>query len=253
MKFKGILFGTLLLASSAIVFSSCDSDGSNEVHFLQVLKPTNVAYADQETDSLSIISTNSWSYYTADTWISPREIRQSVNSYRTYTYPLSFSANNTGTPRLATMTIDSDGKNIKKISKVYMQTSWLNIVRPQVVLTRADNTITTLYDMEHLNELKANFVYNLASAAVTDSVEIKLNAPSAVFSTADSWIDLSVEGTDAAKSVTVAKLTNSVGISTVKFSVEANGTTSRRSGTITVKTSNGITQNITVYQAGKKL
>ena len=253
MKFKGILFGTLLLASSAFVFSSCDSDGSNEVHFLQVLKPTNVAYADQETDSLSILSTNSWSYYTADTWISPKEIRQSVNSYRTYTYPSSFSANNTGTPRLATMTIDSDGKNIKKISKVYMQTSWLNIVRPQVVLTPADNTITTLYDIEHLNELKANFVSRFTSAAAGDSIQIKLNASFADFYTDNSWIELDGETTGSINnSVRVLKSTNSDGISTIRFAVEANTSSDRRNGKIIVVTSNGITQEILVYQEGKK-
>lgn len=232
------------------LFTSCNSDGSNETHLIQVMRPVGLAYADQESDSLSVLSTDSWKCTISSSWITPVEITQSQDKYMTATYPFYLSANTSGIPRLSNFTIKSNGKNVKTITKTYIQVAWLNIVRPEVVVTRSDSIITSIYDIDHLNELKGNFVINLPSSSVIDTIKLNLYAPTATVSTDLTWLSLR-SGLETGKTVNISR-SSSVNPVIIEMTADANTFAARRSGKITIKTSNGVTQCVSVYQNGTK-
>lgn len=244
MKLKSLI----LCAAVAVVAASCDNS-SNTSHYIGVPYPLGVAYADQQTDTLGVQSTDSWTATVTDgDWFTPNEFSKDIsttNKIDYSKYALRLQTNN-GENRKATFVIKSNGKTLRK---TYAQVSWLNISSPNPAIIRSDSTVTSLYDTEHFAELKAYYYFTPDYKGGNDKITATIYSPSVEIATSDEWINLKNDDEKYVKSVKFDKPRgkDQYEVSVPIFVTENSGSAKRR-GKITVTTSNGVTQTIDVLQ-----
>lgn len=243
------------IAIVAIALTSCDNGSDNNYHSISIIRPTGIAYADQQTDTLAVQSTDSWTASVendgdAHEWFTPREFSKSVakNTLSFNTFNLNLEANTTDSLRKAYFVVKSNGKTARK---TYAQVPWLNITNPSLVVRLKDGTVSSLYDTDHLYELRAYFYFNFPAAGGNNNLNLTLYAQSAVISTTDDWIDLQ-EGSQYTKTINAGREEKQPYMElSIPVTVAANPATEKREGTITIKTSNGVSQTISVIQDKK--
>lgn len=251
MKLKTL--SAVAIISAALV--SCDNGSDNNYHAISIIRPTGIAYADQQIDTLTVQSTDSWTASVENDgntkdWFSPREFSKSVakNTVSYNSFKLNLETNTTDSLRKSYFVVKSNGKTARK---TYAQVPWLNITNPGLVVRLKDGTVSSLYDTEHLYELRAYFYFNFPAAGGGNNLQFTLYAQSAVISTTDDWINLQ-EGSQYTKTTTANRPEKQPYIElTIPITVVANPTTAKRQGTITIKTSNGVNQTITIIQEKK--
>ena len=247
MKLKSLILCAAVVALAA----SCDN-GSNSSHYIGVPYPLGVAYADQQTDTLAVQSTDSWAATVTDgDWFTPNEFSKNISTANRIDYSqyaLNIQTSN-GKNRKATFVIKSNGKTLRK---TYVQVSWLNITNPNPVIIRSDSTIAFLYDTEHFAELKAYCYFTPDYKGGNDKITGTIYSSSVEIATSDEWINLKDGDDRYVKSVILDKpaKTDQYEISVPVFVTENTGSAKRR-GKITLTTSNGITQTIDVRQGVK--
>ncbi len=249
MKLKNLT----ICALAAFTMSACDNGSNNSNHYISFPTPEGVVYADQQTDTLTVQSTDSWTATVEDEdyskdWFSPKEFSTTVPSGKiAYSrYGFNILVNTTGGMRKSYFVIKSNGKTLRK---TLVQVPWLNITNPGMEIRRKDGTVTSLYDTEHFRELQAYFYFTIAAKGGSDNLKMKLYSPSAEISTSDEWINLQDSESKYVKSITVncpAKATSYE--VTIPINVTANSTSAKRQGKITITTSSGITQEVSVIQ-----
>ncbi len=248
MKLKSLI----LCAVVAILAASCDNGGGNTAHYIGVPYPIGVAYADQQTDTLGVQSTDSWTATVTDgDWFAPNEFSKNIsgtNKIDYSKYALKIQTNK-GENRRATFVIKSNGKTLRK---TFAQVSWLNIASPIPTIIRSDSTVTSLYDTEHFAELKAYYYFTPDYKGGNDKITATIYSPSVEIATSDEWVNLKDSEGKYVKSVKFEKpdKKDQYEISVPVFVTENPGVAKRR-GKITVTTSNGITQTIDVLQGVK--
>ncbi len=245
MKLKSLI----LCAAAAILAASCDNGGGNTTHYIGVPYPLGVAYADQQTDTLGVQSTDSWTATVTDgDWFTPNEFSKNISTtnridYSKYALRLQ---TNSGENRKATFVIKSNGKTLRK---TYAQVSWLNITSPNPAIIRSDSTVTSLYDTEHFAELKAYYYFTPDYKGGNDKITATIYSPSVEIATSDEWINLKDGDDRYVKSVKLDKPGGKDQYEvSVPFFVTENTGSAKRRGKITVTTSNGINQTIDVLQ-----
>ncbi len=249
MKLKNLT----ICALAAFTMSACDNGSNNNNHYISVPTPEGVVYADQQTDTLTVQSTDSWTATVEDEdyskdWFSPKEFSTTVPSGKiAYSrYGFNILVNTTGGMRKSYFVIKSNGKTLRK---TLVQVPWLNITNPGMEIRRKDGTVTSLYDTEHFRELQAYFYFTIAAKGGSDNLKMKLYAPSAEISTSDEWINLQDSESKYVKSITVNHPTKATSYEvTIPINVTANSTSAKRQGKITITTSSGITQEVSVIQ-----
>ncbi len=249
MKLKNLT----ICALAAFTMSACDNGSNNNNHYISVPTPEGVVYADQQTDTLTVQSTDSWTATVEDEdyskdWFSPKEFSTTVPSGKiAYSrYGFNILVNTTGGMRKSYFVIKSNGKTLRK---TLVQVPWLNITNPGMEIRRKDGTVTSLYDTEHFRELQAYFYFTIAAKGGSDNLKMKLYAPSAEISTSDEWINLQDSESKYVKSITVNRPTKATSYEvTIPINVTANSTSVKRQGKITITTSSGITQEVSVIQ-----
>ena len=242
-----------ICALAALTMSACDNGSSNSSHYINVPTPEGVVYADQQTDTLTVQSTDSWTATVEDEdyskdWFSPKEFSTTVPSGKiAYSrYGFNIQANTTGGMRKSYFVIKCNGKTLRK---TIVQVPWLNITKPGMEIHRKDGTVTSLYDTEHFRELQAFVYFTIAAKGGSDNLKMKLYAPSAEISTSDEWVNLQNSESAYVKSVTVNRPAKTTSYEvTIPINVTANSTSAKRQGNITITTSNGITQEVSVIQ-----
>lgn len=242
-----------LFALAALAMSSCDNGSSNSEHYINVPTPEGVVYADQETDTLTVQSTDSWTATVEDedyskNWFSPKEFSTTVPSGKiAYSrYGFNILANTTGGMRKSYFVIKCNGKTLRK---TIVQVPWLHITNPGMEIRRKDGTVTSLYDYEHFQELQAYFYFTIVAKGGSDNLKMTLYTPSAEISTSDEWINLQNSESMYVKSLTVNRPSKATSYEvTIPINVTANATSAKRQGKITITTSNGITQEVSVIQ-----
>ncbi len=249
MKLKNLT----ICALAAFTMSACDNGSNNNNHYISVPTPEGVVYADQQTDTLTVQSTDSWTATVEDEdyskdWFSPKEFSTTVPSGKiAYSrYGFNILVNTTGGMRKSYFVIKSNGKTLRK---TLVQVPWLNITNPGMEIRRKDGTVTSLYDTEHFRELQAYFYFTIAAKGGSDNLKMKLYSPSAEISTSDEWINLQDSESKYVKSITVNRPTKATSYEvTIPINVTANSTSVKRQGKITITTSSGITQEVSVIQ-----
>lgn len=251
MKLRKI--SAIAIIAAALV--SCDNGSDNNYHSVSIIRPTGIAYADQQIDTLAVQSTDSWTASVENDenitdWFTPREFSKSVakNTLSYDSFRLNLEANTTDSLRKSYFVVKSNGKTARK---TYAQVPWLNITNPSLVVRLKDGTVSSLYDTEHLYELRAYFYFNIPATGGGNNLQFTLYAQSAVISTADDWINLQ-DGSQYTKAINANRPEKQPHIElTIPITVAANPTTKKRQGTITIKTSNGVNQTITIIQDKK--
>lgn len=249
MKLRNIA----MCATAAILMSSCDNGSKNSYHYISVPQPEGVAYADQETDTLSVESTDSWTATVEDEdyskdWFSPRTFSTNVpaNKIAYSKQGFTIKVNNTGKMRRSYFVIKCNGKTLRK---TYVQVPWLNIKNPMPEILRADGTVTSLFDTEHFTELRAHFYFSFPAKGGNDNLKLVVYSPSAEISTAEDWVNLKNSDNQYVKTLTVTRPGKAPYFEvTVPVNATANESTAKRQGKITIKTSTGITQEVSVIQ-----
>jgi hypothetical protein len=126
-----------LLAFAGITFSSCLED-KNELHFFAMPVPNGPEaklYADQERDSMVIVSTDSWVLTPQKgDWMDFSQTSLDIKpGYQATTViDLAFPANDTGENRSVEAWVKADGRSYMK---KFTQVSYMNIQRPDMTLT----------------------------------------------------------------------------------------------------------------------
>lgn len=239
-----------LCAVAALMMCACDNGSETTNHTLAVTRPDGVAYADQTKDTLQVYSTDTWTATIADVdWLSPNEFSRTIGSniLDNASFPLTVKPNTTGKIRTATISVKANGKTL---NKTYAQMPWLNIKRPTQEIRRSDGTVTSLYDYDHLSELMAYFYFQAEAKGAQDSITMTLYAPSAEITTGDDWVSLRNADNEYVKSMTVTLQSGEVSRNIViPFVASASTLKSKRTGTITITTSNGLVQPVSIYQA----
>lgn len=239
------LFPAVFLFAVLFGMFSCSDDDSSTVHILSLYKPTGIAYADQQSDTLGVLSTDSWKCTIDASWITPSSFSETLDKAEYLTYPFTISVNTDGSIRTAIFTLSAHGKTVRK---TYVQVPWLNITVPNPIILRDDSIVTSLYDYEHLSELSAKFYFIEKETAFSDTMEFKLYAPTARVTVQDDWLSLRTEG--AEESASTLDVTGNGAEVSLAVAGTANSSETRRIGTIVIETSNGITQNVYVAQDG---
>ena len=227
-----------LLSTAVLLISSCSKE-SSEWHQTYIFtnpatSGTEIIYADQETDSLFINSTDSWTAITANSsdWILLQRSSFTIPSGYQYSVKnfIYTDANTSGTARSEQIIVTANGQ---KYYKGIMQVPFINITVPNAEYTTADNVNTV------------KFSSSVASTATSDSIVFNLRDSTATLTTEDEWITI------ASNTFKNKKTENPLKCKTI-INFAQNASTDPRKATIKIKTKNGVTTNVTITQAGRK-
>ncbi len=227
-------FHTLLLLGCMFALSSCDDDDP-DYHVVGVTSTTVTTspvmyYADQQSDSLKITTTDSWTADTDCDWITFRQTGSSTHSgtaeysygnVYTFTEAITILPNTTGETRYTTVKVSA---NDRTIGLYLTQADYLNITNPA-------KSATGLLSSD------GDFVKSVEGSDTETPIGFYLYA-TATLQTSTSWI-------------TVPGDTYGLGSNTATLTLQSNTTGSERTGTVTVVSSSGPTTNITIKQAAQ--
>ncbi len=156
---------TLLLLLSVALLAACDKENSNHtIFFSYPAGAYGVAYADQETDSVVIVTFDSYQASTDVDWITIDPDLEYMKIQNSYWYmweipiPLTFDANTTGETRMGIISIHNFGDGWDRtVQTLFLQMGWLNITHPaptyQYYTVQNSDTIPANYPMTATFEL----------------------------------------------------------------------------------------------------
>ena len=233
---------TRFLILGAIAFSAAAcSESTSEFHYFHVESPKTLIYADQNTDTLIIQSTDSWEATTEADWITPKtfDFQITPDASMLQKRVMYITPNKSGKINSSYFTIKCDGRTHRRTC---IQASWMNVVSPGPKYYGPDG------DIENPNELTdftgVGVRYEMVKAPDETTGEIIFNLydkKKATISTGESWITLaqtSAEHTQGSLSQQFK----------IELTLEENQTGADRTGTITITTQNGVTQTISIIQ-----
>ena len=228
IKGKQLFFAAL----AGLALSSC-SDEKNEYHMFAMPVPEGsqaILYADQERDSMVIISTDSWVITPqGGDWLSFSETSYDipVGYQATRVIGLTFPANTSGESRTVEAWVKANGRSYMK---QFTQRPYMNIVRPMPVAGDEGDVA------EH-----PDFVLTDSFNVTRDSIEFYTYAQSVELESNAEWLTPGV--------ITIGNK-NSKGAKkcTAVFNMEQNRSVDRREAELKLKASNGASTVIRVVQ-----
>lgn len=230
MRFKHIC--PLFLA--VLGFTAC-SEASQDFHFTYFTPTsTKVFYADQQTDTIHLVSTDPWTASSSAAWFtftptSDQPTGSEISSDTRLNFV--FETNITGSVRNAVINVNTENS----IALPVYQLPWLRVSRPEPVFLNADN-----YQVSAIEATQMRCSLGVLAVSQTDSVKVYNYQPGARLTAAgNEWFD-AIDTTFA-----------STGMHVVKLNYRTNNTAQEREVKLTF-TSAGISQEIVVKQ-GKKI
>ena len=222
---------SLCLALITATMTSC-LNGENEYHeiYFYPQRPEGIVfYADQTTDTTTLVSYDSWTMTKEGEWFdaSPNSQEIPAGSYGITRIGISTTPNTTGQNRSGRISINS----YLSISTPIYQASWLNIISPQPKYTNTDANGS-------FNSLKARFELELLANATSTSVHFITYGKSATLTSDAEWLKPQIS-------------TYMKGAQMALINVEPNETNTARQAQLSL-TSEGVTTIIYVKQEGKK-
>ena len=222
---------SLCLALITATMTSC-LNGENEYHeiYFYPQRPEGIVfYADQTTDTTTLVSYDSWTMTKEGEWFdaSPNSQEIPVGSYGITRIGISTTPNTTGQNRSGRISINS----YLSISTPIYQAAWLNIISPQPKYTNTDTNGS-------FNSLKARFELELLTNATSTSVHFYTYGKSATLTSDAEWLKPQIS-------------TYMTGAQMALINVEPNETSTARQAQLSL-TSEGVTTIIYVKQEGKK-
>ena len=222
---------SLCLALITATMTSC-LNGENEYHeiYFYPQRPEGIVlYADQTTDTTTLVSYDSWTMTKEGEWFdaSPNSQEIPVGSYGITRIGISTTPNTTGQNRSGRISINS----YLSISTPIYQAAWLNIISPQPKYTNTDTNGS-------FNSLKARFELELLANTTSTSVHFYTYGKSATLTSDAEWLKPQIS-------------TYMKGAQMALINVEPNETSTARQAQLSL-TSEGVTTIIYVKQEGKK-
>ena len=214
-------------------------DGDDSFHYLSI--PTkSVVYADQTTDTLNIISSDSWTASQKANWLSMEydKYENKSASGASKMVPLILQPNTTGQVRGTYIKVTS---NKKSLSRSKVQVYWMNIIRPQAQYTGETHNAGAWTMSDNISELKASFNHTDSISVERDSIMFFLYDKSATVQSDADWITLeNTEFTRPAGDI--------VRLKKAYYKLSRNTTNANRTATLTITSSNGVSTPITITQ-----
>ena len=222
---------SLCLALITATMTSC-LNGENEYHeiYFYPQRPEGIVfYADQTTDTTTLVSYDSWTMTKEGEWFdaSPNSQEIPVGSYGITRIGISTTPNTTGQNRSGRISINS----YLSISTPIYQAAWLNITSPRPKYTNTDTNGS-------FNSLKARFELELLANTTSTSVHFYTYGKSATLTSDAEWLKPQIS-------------TYMTGAQRALINVEPNETSTARQAQLSL-TSEGVTTIIYVKQEGKK-
>lgn len=231
------LLSAAALAGAALTSCSTDDDG---YHYLSI-SSNSVVYADQTSDTVTVISSDSWDVSSEASWLKPEfeHFRLTSTSEANQLLPLEAEPNTTGTTVRGTyVKVKANGKTLNK-SKV--QVYWMRVVRPEAVYSGETHNAGAWTLSDNIAALKATFTLADSAATTRDSVQFYLYDSQATLTTDASWITLDQETFTREKGTPARR-------QTARFSLEPNTTGAPRKATLYLRSQNGVTTPIALTQ-----
>ncbi len=230
-----------LLPCIALSFTSC-GDSEYEMHqtFFYPQMPGGMRiYADQQQDTIHVLSLDSWTASTSATWMTVTPTSQNIPAMSSADVKLTLKLekNTTGQTRGGYINVAS----YDQISMPVIQYYWLNIRRPEPKYTSSSSVLPGIDSngsSSAYGDVKASFPLDLKAAAADTSLIFTVYQDDATLQSSAEWVK--TEGNSFVS-----------GNHNVKVSVEANHDTAPRNAQITL-TSGGISSIIEVTQEGRK-
>lgn len=234
---KKIFFTALAVVAGVLTLNSCLGENTNEIHetyFYPNDTKIKEMYADQTSDSIYVLSTDSWTGQVTganSSWMTftPTQAEVKQGYMLAQRLDMTFTPNTTGKVRVAGITLSVGTSSYGSLYKQVCQTHWLNIVRPFPYTsenTSLQDTQVTFQQTLKGKETEAPLTFTVYSdATLTTDVD---------------WITLPAES----NAIKPAKYD-------WKLPVAPNQTSSDRIGHVTL-TSNGVSSIVTYIQEPQK-
>lgn len=224
----------LAICGIALLAAAC-SESSYEVHqtYFYPQQPYGMKlYADQPSDTIRLISMDSWTISPQADWISvsPSSMDVPANDGSNTRLTVSVEPNTTGKNRRGQFHVSS----YDNIGMTVNQYSWLNIIRPSASISQGSQPADINSDFENST---ATFSMNIPATVTDTTVIFRVYRDNATLTSDAEWFK-------------PAETTFSAGRHEVDITVQPNGTTASRTATL-ILTSAGISTPIAVKQAGK--
>lgn len=229
---------SFLVVSGALLLASCDSNGGSDYHYLDI-PGSSVIFADQERDTVNIISTDSWTASEDADWMELAYNSYEANGNSTSRMvPISVQPNLTGKARGAYVRVKSNGRSLNK-SKV--QVYWMNIVRPQPVYTDDSHHSGSWVLGDNLDALSVSFEMTDSAYVERDSIRFYLYDTAATLSTTADWVTI-------LNNQFTRPDGDLVRLKTAVFTLTPNNTGADRSALFTLRSANGVTTQVKLTQ-----
>ena len=222
----------------ACLFTACD-DGDDSFHYLSI--PTkSVIYADQTTDTLNIISSDSWTASQSSNWLSMEYNKYDNKSAggASKMVPLTLLPNTTDQVRGTYIKVTS---NKKSLSRSKIQVYWMNIIRPRATYTGETHNPGNWTMSDNITDLKASFSLTDSASVDRDSILFYLYDKSATLQSNVDWI--TIENSEFTRPEGDA-----VRLKKAYYRLNRNTTNTNRTAVLTLKSSNGVSTPITITQ-----
>ena len=228
-------------AATIIALASCN-EATNEYHSTSFypLGNSKTLYADQTTDSIRVLSYDSWTLTNTDTWYDVTENSSQTNNI-SVTIPAGYAystrldihtqPNTTGAQRTGTLTVVSSYDKIGTVAMPLVQYPYLNISYPAAYYATTTATTPTF---------SLNLTQKDSNTEATSSITFTVYASDATLTSNADW--LTPETTTGFTASVKQK---------VNITAKPNTTGTARVATLTL-TSNGVSTNITVNQPAAK-
>lgn len=219
----------LLLPCAALLLSACN-DSSYESHqtYFSPQYPMGMRwYADQQSDTLHVLSLDAWTAHTTADWltVTPTSGTPSANMGLDVKMSIAATVNNTDEVRGASIVVDS----YDQVAMPVYQYPWLNISRPAAVAVGADTSLS--------KDSYVKFIMDLRATAVDTTIIFTVYQDRATLTSSADWVVPDTTGFDA-------------GTHIVPISIAANHSGNERSALLTL-TSAGVSTHITLNQTDK--
>lgn len=218
---------------AVLALSAC-SEASQDFHFTYFMPAENkIFYADQQQDTLHLVSTDRWTISVSDNWlgVTPTTGQPTGSQVSSDTrLNLVCDPNTTGKVRLSVINVMTENS----VALPVYQLPWLRVRRPEPLYLNDENQLVNAVEATQM-------VCSLGvlSQSEQDSVRVYNYQPGATLkAAANDWFDK------------VDTTFQTTGWHTVRFTYRSNPTAQERETTLTF-TSAGVSQQIVVRQAAK--
>ncbi len=256
-KLVSRLFSAALIAVCAVFAASCNDEdtGYHSTYFSPLNSGNKELFADQTTDSVTVISYDTWTASVNADWLTltlggktaPFTVEVPDGYVSRTVMTLTMQPNTTGKVRSTPVSAASSSDKIGTVQLGVVQYPFLKITNPSVSRITT-STGATEYTFAMTGVAKDGYYHAFDSQGketkTQPSVSFTVFADGATLTSGSDWITI-VPQTDSEGKIVEGYAKNTV--QTVKLNVAENATGQARTGSVTL-TSNGVSTTVSVSQ-----